>query len=149
MIRKIIIISVAVVVVFSVMRNYEQQSIITVINQNRQAAINALRITRFNSGRSITNFQSKVYLANVEKISTAQCPNKFRLAWLNYIQTLQRENAPFAGLGSLTEFEVSALGRSGNGTKDALDRLDKLNENEAWMRVETAALNYGVQLIRQ
>lgn len=140
---------VAFILIHTATQVYQQQGIIAVLNQAHQVGINASHTRTLSNGRSRTSFSMNEYLAGIEKISTAQCPEKFRLAWLNYIQTLQRGNAPFSGLGAVTEFEVSTLGKSSSGTKDALARLDRLNGNEAWMHVETAALDYGVQLVRK
>jgi hypothetical protein len=126
-----------------------QQAIIAVINQAHAANVDARRIINFRNGRSVTNFVVKIYVSEVQKIPTAQCPENFRLAWLNYIQTLERQHVPFSGLGAVTEFEISAFRGSSSGTKDALARLDKLNVNDAWMNVETAALDNGVQLVRE
>jgi hypothetical protein len=156
MIRKLIIalgvlcaVSIAFVVVRVTVRAQQQQAIVAVLNQACAANLNATHVRTMRNGRSITNFSVKDYLAGIETISTAQCPEDFRLAWLNYIQTLQRDRAPFSGLGAITEFEVSTLKTSPSGEKDALARLDKLNGNEAWMHVETKALDYGVQLVRK
>jgi hypothetical protein len=155
MVKKVIIISsillvvlIAIVGTRVVVRSVQQQRIVTVLNQANKARINATHIRILGNARSKANFSLKEYLAGIETISTAQCPENFRLAWLNYIQTLQREGAPLSGLGAVTEFEISTLKASPNGTKDALARLDKINGKEAWMNVETTALEYGVQLVR-
>ncbi len=120
-----------------------QQAIMSVLEQRNQAVVRAKTMP---NGRKGNGFSPAVYTRGVARISTVDCPEPFSQVWLDYVQTLQRNNAPFAGLGAVTEFGVSAVKPNSDGTKDALARLDKLNTPEAWMRVQRVALRYGVQV---
>jgi len=130
-------------------RRDQQRAIVAVFTQAQQALTQTRRMP---NGRIITvharekMFSLREYTSSLERISTAKCPESFRFAWLNYTQTLQRAEAPFSGLGSVVEFGVSVVKPSGAGTKDALARLDKLDAPEAWRRLETVALHYGVRV---
>jgi hypothetical protein len=98
----------------------------------------------FHAGQK--GFQLSEFAKELDHISTAGCPEPFRLAWLDFVQTVERDSSPFSGLGSLGEYTVSVFRGSSSGMKDALARLDRLDAPEAERRLEIVALNYGVQL---
>ncbi|HTB79837.1 MAG TPA: hypothetical protein VK717_03010 [Opitutaceae bacterium] len=130
-------------------RHARQLAIIAVLDQASKAKIQTKKLK---DGRTLIihpnnpQFSLKVYTQQLSQIPTVQCPEPFQLAWLNYVQTWERSEAPFAGVGSAIEFTVSTVKPNGDAAKDALARLDKMNPNEAWMRVQVVALRYGVQI---
>lgn len=130
-------------------RRAQQHAIIGVLDEMRAARVEHLR---FRDGRVIEidpgdrRYSLRIYAQHLSQISTAECPEPFQAEWLNYVQALERFTAPFAGLGSMTEFAVSVAKPNGAAARDALDRLDKMNPSEAWMRVQVVALKYGVQI---
>jgi hypothetical protein len=136
-------------VVWAKVHVHQQQAIIAVLNEANAA--NTQKIEYSNGQTRIVHpnsplFSVPVYTKRLRQISTLQCPEPFQMAWLNFIQTLERLERPFAGLGSLIEFTVSTVHPDGSGTSDALARLDKLDLSEARMRIQRVALRYGVQI---
>jgi hypothetical protein len=135
--------------IYSDYRHGQQVAILAVFNQ-ANAATTQTRV--YPNGRKIIVhsgeklFSRADFVKALDRISTIQCPQEFSMAWLNFVQTLQRGEEPFAGLGALGEYGVSVVQPSGAGTKDALARLDRLNASEAYRRVVMVALKYGVQI---
>jgi hypothetical protein len=142
--------------VWTNIRHQQQQAIVAVLSQFetvRTEYRNSLTTTKtFPNGRTVTvparNMLqlSKNYIAKVNRIATGDCPQAFQFAWLDFVQTLQRSEEPFSGLGAVGEYVVSVAQPSSAGAKDALARLDKLNIPEAWRRVQVVAIQYGVQM---
>jgi Ni/Co efflux regulator RcnB len=132
-------------------RTKQSQAISAVFQRKRDAQSQARMLL---NGRQFMldgepAISEKKYLLALDKISTADCPESFRIAWLNYIQALKRQRSPGDVAIVLMEVGISLktpLAKDGLG-KDAVGKLDKLNSTEAWMQVETAALEYGVQYL--
>ncbi len=154
--RKVIFLTLAVFAIFlgyvvirMQVRARQSQAIVAVFTQANSAHSEAR--VMLNGRPALLHrqpvFSDKKYLLALEGISTSDCPEPFRLAWLNYLQTAERSDTPFSGLGAVGEYALSVVKPSSVGAKDALARLDKINTPEAWMRVETVALEYGVQLL--
>jgi type II secretory pathway pseudopilin PulG len=140
-------------VVYAPNQRTQQQAIISVFRQCAKAVESAMHVKELGRGErqhSVTNFSTREYIAGIRKIPTANCPAKFRLAWLNYVQTYQRAfedgTLDFAArdLAFKTEFLLAVKSTSGAVAKDALGRMDKNNVAEAERRVEMVALEYGV-----
>ncbi len=141
--------------VWTDVRAAQQAAIIAVLTQFRETQ-EQFR-SEFNQRRTLANghivavpprnpiLLRKRYISDLRQISTAKCPETFRLAWLSYIQTLERSDDPLYALAALTEGTVSVVRLSPEGTKDALARLDRLNAPEALRRLEMIALGFGVQ----
>jgi len=138
-----------VLLVAGIIRQKQQKAIMAVINQSNAACVqtrtlpNGDTITRRSGQRG---FLMPEYIKAVERIPTVDCPQQFQVAWMNYVQTLQRGDQPFAGLGAVVEYEISVIHPSADASKDALARLDRLNASEAWRRVVMVALHCGVQI---
>jgi hypothetical protein len=138
-----------VFVIWIQIRAHRENAIIAVINQASAAMTQKRELPNGNTiviHANTPGFSLRVYTNQLRQISTVQCPEPFQLAWLNFVQTTERAERPFAGLGSTIEFTVSAITPDGSGTTDALARLDKLDPQQAWMRVQIVALRYGVQI---
>jgi len=91
-------------------------------------------------------FSRAEFAKALNRINITQCPVEFNIAWMNFVQTVQRNQEPFAGLGAMGEYGVSVAKTSAEGTRDALARLDRLNAPEAYRHVVMVALKYGVQI---
>ncbi len=130
-------------------RHVQQLAIMSVFTQAQAALI---QIRTFNNGRTLIVhannklFSVKEYVTALDRIPTTQCPQAFQTAWLNYVQTCERQQEPFNLLAAGVEGVVGVYKLSPSVTQDALARLDRLNAPEAWRRVIMVALEHGVQI---
>ncbi len=130
-------------------RHNQQMAILSVFNQANAACT---QTRTYPNGRKIIvhagdrMFSVRAYTTVIDRIATVQCPNQFSVAWLQYVQALERNQEPFSGLGAVGEYAVSVVKPSGAVTQDALARLDRINAPEAWRHVVMVALQYGVQI---
>jgi hypothetical protein len=142
----------AAIAIWCVVRHGQQQAVMAVLNQANKATVQTRHLA---NGRTVVVhpnsplFSKREFVVSLERISTTGCPKTFQFAWLDFTQTFERSQEPFAGLGAVGEYVVSGITPWGTGTKDALQRLDKLNAPEAWRRVQRVALEYDVQLVQQ
>lgn len=99
------------------------------------------------------------YVAELGKINPASCPKPFRDAWLNYVESWVLKNDPIIqkqnqldetptkkeghfGL-SMTGGQIGSDVEAPN-LHSAAERLEKLDNAEAWLKCKRVALDYGV-----
>lgn len=143
--------------IWSGLEHARQRAIAGVLSEYK--TVNAQYRSEFSQTRTLPNGRTihelprnlaqlrREYVAALGRIPTDGCPDVFRLAWLNYVQTQERAENPLYALAATTEGAVSIVKPSPAVLRDALARLDRLNAPEAWRQVEVAALNYGVQFV--
>jgi hypothetical protein len=136
--------------VYGDIRHNQQQAILAVLNRVNRASV---QVRRLKNGNEVTVrpnsplFSKQQFITTIERIPTGRCPQEFQMVWLDFTQTLDRSQEPLAGLDAGGEYVASFIPHAGGNSKDALNRLEKLNVPEAWRRVERVALKYGVQLM--
>src|SRR5580658_2887583 len=87
--------------VYSDIRHKQQVAILAVFDQANAAATQT-RV--YPNGRKIVVrsgdklFSRVNFVRALDRIQTVQCPQEFSMAWLAFVQTLQRGEEPFAGL---------------------------------------------------
>ena len=150
--KKLIILAVAAILIFfGVARAYkgaQTRSVVTVLDQNAQAALAAQQI-RTIGRHSVTNFNAQQFVTELSRIDSSRCPKKFQLAWLDYVQACERaaEQTPSAMFG---EAYLSVLGVVSRSSSLANLGARPLEAAEAlqrtWQQVERAALEYNVRI---
>jgi hypothetical protein len=92
------------------------------------------------------------YVAALKTADTAACPSKFRLAWLDYVQTCERANEysivdcvwdGAESAGSAMAVPTSP-GEAVSGIRDRYGRARRRDTNEAWRQCQRVALEYDV-----
>lgn len=84
------------------------------------------------------------YVAELHKIDVSDCPKVFRLAWLDYVQAWERHIDLPGKLGRGLEATGSLYAQSGPAFKQAQDRMISADPNEAFRRLQRAAVECGV-----
>jgi hypothetical protein len=74
-----------------------RQEIQRIEDEHDRALASAQKVKRFpdtlfSPAFSITNLQRGQFLRELRKIDTSQCPQSFRVAWLDYVQAQERLN---------------------------------------------------------
>lgn len=79
------------------------------------------------------------FAGRLREIPVGKCPQEFRVAWADYVERCRR--AADYGLLRL----AGDVGRTAGGDYGAIgQRLDNLDTDSAWYRVEAVAQKYGV-----
>ena len=118
-------------------------TITTAIIQKERAGLRHARILIESEKIANVYLHGWPYLAVLRKIDTSLCPEKFRLAWSDYVlawdQKLKQEHATEETLDAVSIWK---------GTFDDLPatsrRLEPYDTDGAWQRCERVALEYGV-----
>lgn len=84
------------------------------------------------------------FVNGLHEIPTTNCPQPFRVVWLDYVQTWERASKGGAGLGSTVEFGAGAVHANATAMADASKKLSAIDTEEALRRVETVCLTYGI-----
>jgi hypothetical protein len=121
--------------------------IVKVIVQQRSAFTNCARFIQTKDGNRWVQFSDKDYISGLHRIPVVRCPQKFRLAWSDYVQTWERkmEQGMLGKAVDVAELALAAKSGSGKVADDALERMKKLDNAEAWRQVERLALEYDIQ----
>jgi hypothetical protein len=90
-------------------RTKQAQAISAVFQRQKDAQLQARMLV---NGRQLMlrgepAFSENKYILALDEISTAGCPETFRLAWLNYIQALKRQNSTGDVAITLVEVGIS------------------------------------------
>ncbi len=119
------------------------QPIATVIVEKERAGLRHARILIEGEKIASVHLHGWRYLAALRKLDTSLCPEKFRLAWSNYIsawdQKLKQEHATEETLDAVSMWK---------GTFDDLPatsrRIEPYDTDGAWQQCERVALEYGI-----
>lgn len=119
------------------------------VQATMDAMLSAHERSMSKNGKKASGFIERTqYIEGLHQISTDGCPQNFRLAFLDYVQTWERASKPGAGLGSTGEFAIGAVSKSGNAMQDASKKLAAIDTDEARRRLDMVALEYGVEIHR-
>jgi hypothetical protein len=118
-------------------------TITTVIIQKERAGLGHARILIDSEKIASVYLHGWQYLAALKKIDTSLCPEKFRLAWSDYVsawdQKLKQEHATAETLDAVSMWK---------GTFDDLPatarRMEPYDTDRAWQQCERVALEYGI-----
>jgi hypothetical protein len=152
--RRYIIFSVAIVVLltaglFIAIRSAESKSIINVLNKNSQL-VKALTQSPAHGSMPQKKFNVRQYINELTQIDTAFCPKKFELAWLDYVQALERASDKRMILGEVIVGMIGVATKSHSLEPMLAKPLEARDEVErAWQNVERVALEYDVRIIHQ
>ena len=115
----------------------EVQKAIAQVVQARAEAYQKASVSKKIRGREV--FDASVYLKALHEIDTKECPKKFRLAWLDYVQAWDRqmEILPF-----LFEGVLAIKG----DLKPLAEGQIARNTTEKWRAVQRMALEYGIDV---
>jgi len=119
------------------------QSISNVLLERLSARFDSMYIV-INDGRlKSAIFHPARYVKLLKQIDTAGCPQDFRLAWLNYVQTWERRNSPQTASENLLNLIPAATGNL-SGLNDIAKRSEANDTLIPWQKCEQVALEYGV-----
>jgi hypothetical protein len=117
------------------------------INRVLQERMIARQKTGF-AGQSPQLQQPGPYVKLLQKITTEDCPQDFRLAWLEYVQTWERNASPANGLRKLAELGIGLTTGHLAIAADALRPSPGTDTDEAFRKVQKAALEYGITAVK-
>jgi hypothetical protein len=92
---------------------------------------------------TLTNLDRVAYLTRLKAVSTTDCPQDFRLAFLNYVQTLERANEQGTELPNILAIVQVVQHPAQALLAAAPPRPEKVDVSEAWRQVVTVATKYG------
>ncbi len=107
------------------------ESIRTVFQQAKKARADA----RIPNVKKDTLVNEREYLQNLLKISVANCPTKFQVAWHDYIYEKQKD-----------ESVINKLGEATSLLHGQLSALEPKALEDAWHRCTMVALEFGVSI---
>ncbi len=86
------------------------------------------------------------YVTALHNIDTSSCPKKFRLVWLDYVQTWERmaQYPPIRKIEDIVQSAEAILNPS--GLADVDQRADKRDTTEAWRQCVRVALEFDVDV---
>ncbi|HEV2328085.1 MAG TPA: hypothetical protein VGY56_04765 [Verrucomicrobiae bacterium] len=119
------------------------QSISNVLVERLAARLNSAHIV-IDDGRIVSAQLHNVrYVELLKQIDTAGCPQEFRLAWQDYLQTWERKSNPGGTaknvLEGLPEFHGDV-----NALTDIAKRMEADDTLISWQKCERVALEFGV-----
>jgi hypothetical protein len=121
----------------------QSQAIANVLSERHHARLNCMRIL-IDNGRVVSaHLHFREYLLALRRIGTEGCPQKFRLAWLDYVQSWERRLSGRRAAENLLE-SVPALEGDFHGLNDIARRMDASDTDESWRHCERVALEFGV-----
>lgn len=118
------------------------QSISNVLVERLTARLNSAHIV-IDDGRIVSAQLHNVrYVKLLKQIDAAGCPQEFRLAWLDYVQTWERKSNP----RGTAENVLEGLPFHGdvNALTDIAKRMEADDTLKSWQKCERVALEFGV-----
>lgn len=118
-------------------------TIMTVMIQKEQAGVSHSRILIDSQKIASVYLHGWQYLAALRKIDTKLCPEKFRLAWSDYVsawdQKLKQEHATVETLDAVSMWKGTF-----NDLPATSRRIEPYDTEGAWQQCERVALEYGI-----
>jgi hypothetical protein len=97
-------------------------------------------------GAQVKSLASTEYLAALTAIHTSDCPKQFQLAWLEYVQTWEREvSYPVLRRVEDVAETVGAI-KDVSLLRDVDERAEKRDMFEAWRHCKRVALEFDVEI---
>ncbi len=121
----------------------ESQAITNVLIERIKTRFICMRIVIDNGKLVSAQLRPAQYLRALKTIDTAGCPQTFRLAWLDYVQTWERKLGNKGVTENLLE-SLPALNGVFLGLNDVAKRVAASDTDEAWRHCERVALECGV-----
>ena len=119
------------------------KAITTILSERLTARLNSMRMV-IDNGRIVSaHLHTRLYLMRLQSIDTAGCPQEFRLAWLDYIQTWERKLSGRRAAEDVLE-ALPALSGDFRDLGDIGKRMAASDTSEAWRHCERVALEFGV-----
>ena len=118
------------------------QSISNVLVERLTARLNSAHIV-IDDGRIVSaQLHNMRYVKLLKQIDTAGCPQEFRLAWLDYVQTWKRKSNPRDTAENELE-GLPAFHGDVNTLTDIAKRMEPNNTLISWQKCERVALEFG------
>jgi hypothetical protein len=118
------------------------QSISNVLVERLTARLNSAHIV-IDDGRIVSaQLHNGRYVKLIEQIDTTGCPQEFRLAWLNYVQTWERKSNPRDTAENVLE-SLPAFHGDVNALTDVAKRIEADDTLISWQKCERIALEFG------
>jgi hypothetical protein len=120
------------------------QSISNVLVERLTARLNSAHIV-IDDGRIISaQLHNVKYVELLKQIDTAGCPQEFRRAWLDYLQTWERKSNPHGTAENVLE-GLPAFHGDVNALTDIAKRMEADDTLMSWQKCERVALEFGVE----
>ena len=121
----------------------QTQSISNVLLKRLSARLISARITIDDGKIVAVQLHPIRYMKLIQQIDTTGCPQDFRLAWLDYVQTWQRRTNPRVITENVLE-GLPALHGNFSGLNDIGKRMESDDTLIPWQKCVRVALQYGV-----
>jgi hypothetical protein len=118
------------------------QSISNVLVERLTARLNSAHIV-IDDGRIVSAQLHNVrYVKLLKQIDTAGCPQEFRLAWLDYVQTWERKSNPRGTAENVLE-GLPAFHGDVNALTNIAKRMEADDTLISWQKCERVASEFG------